>query len=128
MTDRKINGREWMQDKEDHYRTLLRSASLVVEANYSQLDVEQILRAFGSRAQAFQRQGRPLHHAFKGYPHCLLVGMVGTAAIAPESNTFWPEFWAQLDIRHDAELQQWIGYYFLQDLARSGLRSFADVV
>jgi hypothetical protein len=54
--------------------------------------------------------------------------MVGTAAIAPESNTFWPEFWAQLDIRHDAELQQWIGYYFLQDLARSGLPSFADVV
>lgn len=129
MTGRTINAREWMAGKEDDYRSRLKHASLVVEADYSHADVQRILEAFGARLRRIEQVGGVSpHKAFDDYPACLLVGMVGTAATAPESNTFWPQFWRNVDHRPVTELQVFIGDLFLQALSRFRLPSFSDVV
>ena len=124
-----INAREWMGAKEDEYRSRLRHASLVVEADYSHADVELILQAFGARLRKIMGSGGfSWHKAFDDYPACLLVGMVGTAATAPESNTFWPEFWRNVGHRSITEMQPYVGDLFLQALSRFRLPLFGDVV
>ncbi|MEI4279115.1 hypothetical protein UXQ13_11630 [Klenkia terrae] len=117
-----------MGEKEAHYRSALRSASLVVEADYDRGDVDNILAALGSLYAYLARRGDPAERAFDRYPHCLLVGMVGTAAIAPEANTFWPEFWRATKIHPDQDLQRFVGDAFLQALGRARLPQFTDVV
>ena len=77
-TDGKTNGVEWMGEREAHYRSALRSASLVVEADYTREDVDTILRALGSLHRFYVRRGEPPELAFSRYPSCLLVAMVGT--------------------------------------------------
>jgi len=123
----KVDARQILQDKESYYRPKLDAASLVVEADYSATDVTNILKAFGFVHSWYTRQGLAEEAVFQKHLNCLLIGMVGTAAIAPE-HTFWPEFWASTGIAPSGDLQSRVGDLFLQALSHRRLRTFSDVV
>lgn len=75
----------------------------------------------------YTRRGLAEEAVFQQHLNCLLIGMVGTAAIAPE-HTFWPEFWGSTGIAPSGDLQSRVGDIFLQALSRRRLRTFSDVV
>jgi superfamily I DNA/RNA helicase len=119
--------RELLWLREDSWRPLIRSASLVAEADLHPARTRQVANVLG-RLYAHLRDARAEGDALLSrWPACLAAAMAGVAATDYEEGTYWPALWAAAGFPGTPQDQEIWGRAFRTATGRLGMATFPEL-
>lgn len=113
-------------DEEFRLARELDKVALFFEMNLDEDEIRRTQELYGRVAVRFL----PLHGAaalIKKYPALTLTTLVGHAGLAYEQGRYWESFWAELDLEHDAEVENALRGALAGLLKKFGLREFPEI-
>jgi superfamily I DNA/RNA helicase len=123
---RRISERELLWLREDAWRPLLRSASLVAEAELDPEHTAEVAAVLGQLYLSLRDPQTEGDSLLSRWPACLAAAMVAVAAADDKDGPYWPALWdaAGFDgVRQDREV--W-GHAFHTAIGRLGMATFPD--
>ncbi|WP_304106598.1 hypothetical protein [Mycolicibacterium bacteremicum] len=118
---------EWISDEEHRWRSLLQPVSLVIETDFSEDDVRQTQRKFGSAIRQLAKQDVPHRKIIKRYPALTLLTLVGHAALAYDHGAYWESYWDEMGLVRDADFENDIRRSIVDILDKFSLARFPDI-
>ncbi|HEY6496049.1 MAG TPA: UvrD-helicase domain-containing protein [Trebonia sp.] len=123
---RRVSGRELLWLREDAWRPLLRSSSLVAEADLDPDHTGEVVALLGQLYASLRDPQAEGDSLLSRWPACLAAAMVAVAA-ADDKDAYWPALWEAADMdgtRHDREI--W-GHAFRTSIGRLGMAAFPEL-
>jgi hypothetical protein len=118
----------WLSDKEYEVRRLLERASLVLEVNLNEDDLRQIQFFYGERLAEAIRRDIPITSVIKKYPALTVAILVWQAALRYEQAKYWDEFFTELGVDREHNVEQVFRHALRPLLRKFGLRDFPELV
>lgn len=117
----------WLSDKEFEIRRLLERASLVLEINLAEDDLRQIQFFYGESLADALRRDSPPSTVIKKYPALTLAIVVWQAALRYEQAKYWDEFFTELGLDRDQNVENAFRQALRPLLRKFGLRDFPEL-
>ncbi|WP_397518904.1 hypothetical protein [Rhodococcus pyridinivorans] len=117
----------WLSDREYEVRRLLERASLVLEVNLNEDDLRQIQFFYGERLAEAIRRDIPVTSVIKKYPALTVAILVWQAALRYEQAKYWDEFFTELGVDRDQNVEQAFRHALRPLLRKFGLRDFPEL-
>jgi hypothetical protein len=123
----KVGMRELLWLREDSWRPLLRSASLVAEADLHPGRTRQVAAALGRLYADLQDAGAEGDSLLSRWPACLAAAMAGVAATDYRGGAYWPALWAVTGFQGTPQDQEIWGRAFNAAIGRLGMALFPEL-
>jgi hypothetical protein len=123
----KVGMRELLWLREDSWRPLLRSASLVAEADLHPGRTRQVAAALGRLYASLHEPQAEGDSLLSRWPACLAAAMAGVAARDDQGRDYWPALWEATGFPGTPQDQEVWGRAFNAAISRLGMATFPEL-
>ncbi|HUY47645.1 MAG TPA: hypothetical protein VMV92_18255 [Streptosporangiaceae bacterium] len=124
---RKVTMRELLRWREDSWGPLLRSASLVAEADLPPHRTDQVAMVLGRQYGKLHDPRLEGESLLLRWPTCLAAAMAGVAATRYQGGTYWPALWDTTGFQGTSQDQGIWGRAFNTAVDRLGMATFPEL-